>query len=523
MVPVFALPPRLGERSSGVLLHPTSLPGPHGSGDFGPEARRFADFLAAAGQRWWQMLPLGPTGYGNSPYSAESAFALSPLLIDLHALTEDGLLDQDDLEAPPFPADRVDYAAAARFREPRLRKAFAAFTGRLGRGSDERARLEAFTAERRAWLDDFTLFRALKRARAGAPWTAWEPELRAREPSALARARSELAPEIAFHVFEQYLASRQLLALRAHAAASGIGLIGDLPIFVAHDSADVWQHQPLFKLDELGMPAVVAGVPPDYFSRTGQRWGNPLYRWDALARTGYAWWIDRLRVTFDRVDAARLDHFIGFTRAWEIPARSKTAEGGRWVPGPGVALFEAARAALGPSPLIAEDLGAVTPEVETLRDRLELPGMRVLQFAFGDDPSAPSFLPHNYPRRTVACTGTHDNDTVVGWFHDPGGRERSPEQVARERELALAYLDSDGAEIHWDMLRMVLLSVADTAIVPAQDLLGLGSEARMNRPGVPEGNWSWRLREGALGPELAARLARLCRLYGRTRDPEAAR
>lgn len=522
-----ASPPALGERTSGVLLHPTSLPGPHGIGDLGDGARRFVDFLAAAGQRWWQMLPLGPTGYGDSPYSAESAFAGDPLLLDLAALAAQGLLAAD-VAGVDLPGDRVDHAGARRMKAPSLARAAAAFAARLASHPDDRARFEAFCEERH-WLDDFALYTAIKRASGGAPWIRWDEDLALRKPEALARARRDLASEIAAVCFEQYAFAAQFAALRAYAASRGVGLIGDVPIFVAHDSADVWQRRELFRLDDHGAPEVVAGVPPDYFSLTGQRWGNPVYRWDAVERDGYAFWIDRLRACLERFDVVRLDHFIGFTRAWEIPADRPTAEIGAFTPGPGERLFVALRAALGlpddaPLPLIAEDLGLVTPEVTALRERLRLPGMRVLQFAFGDDPAAPSFLPHAYERRTVVYTGTHDNDTARGWFedHGRGGGEstRSPAQAARERAVALAYLGSDGREIHWDMIRAALASVADTAIVPLQDVLGLGSEARTNRPGTAEGNWVFRFREGDLTRPLAERLARLTRLYGRTpEDP----
>jgi 4-alpha-glucanotransferase len=511
-------PPVQGERTSGILLHPSSLPGPWGIGDLGAGARRFARFLAAAGQRWWQMLPVGPAGYGDSPYSAESAFAGNPLLIDVAALAAEGLVELP--EGAAVPAHHVDYAAAARIKMPILREAAAAFAARLAASAEERARFEAFHEAERGWLDDFALYTAIKRASGGAAWTAWEPALALREPAALQRAARDLAAEIAAVRFEQYVFDQQFAALRAHAAALGIGLVGDVPIFVAHDSADVWQHRALFKLDERGMPEVVAGVPPDYFSRTGQRWGNPVYRWDVLAADGYRFWIDRLRSALARFDVVRLDHFIGFTRAWEIPAAEPTAVRGQYVPGPGEPLFAAVRDALGKLPLIAEDLGAVTPEVIALRERLGLPGMRILQFAFGTDPCAPSFLPHAYVRGTVAYTGTHDNDTARGWFDDPGGpaSTRSPEQIARERAMALAYLGGDGRDFSWDMIRGVLASVADTAVVPMQDVLGLGSEARMNRPGIAEGNWTFRVPEGALTRALAERLARMTRLYGRTEE-----
>jgi 4-alpha-glucanotransferase len=510
----------LSARASGVLLHPTCLPGPHGSGDLGAGARRFVDFLAASRQRWWQMLPVGPPGYGESPYSAESAFGGNPLLVSLEGLASWGLLDLASLvPAEPLPADKLDYVPTAAHRTRHLRAAFAAFQKR----TDHRA-FDVFCDENRTWLDELALFRALKRAHGGVQWTRWEAGARQRQPEALAAARRELADEVVLEKFIQYAFDAQWSELRAYAAGHGIGLVGDVPIFVAHDSADVWQHPEQFFLDQDGEPTVISGCPPDYFSATGQRWGNPLYRWRRMKKGGYAWWIARLRMALGRFDAVRLDHFIGFQRYWEIPATEPTAVRGRWMKGPGTDFFDAVERALGldPLPLIAEDLGEVTPAVYALRDRYALPGIRILQFAFGDDRSAPSFLPYNYPPRAVVYTGTHDNDTLVGWFHDAGasGSTRTPGQVQRERAAALRYLGTTGQEIHWDMIRVALASVARLAVFPLQDILGLGSEARMNRPGQPEGNWTWRFREDALEPELAERLALLTQTYGRA-VPEA--
>jgi 4-alpha-glucanotransferase len=502
----------LNERTSGILLHPTSLPGPHGNGDLGAQARHFADFLAAAGQTFWQMLPVGPLGYGSSPYSGQSAFAGNPLLIALPPLVAAGYLPDSELaNVPTLPDKRVDYPAAERFRTHCLRGAFA-------RAKHESA-FARFRAEQAGWLDDYALFRALKSAHHEVEWTRWQPALRDRQPEALERAREQFSAEIAYRAFEQWLFDEQWRALRAHCAQRDVQLIGDLPIFVAHDSADVWQHRELFQLDEQGQPTVISGVPPDYFSATGQRWGNPLYRWEQLRETGYAWWIARMRSMLARFDVVRLDHFIGFERYWEIPAHEATAMNGRWVAGPGGSLFEVFEGVLGPLPLIAEDLGEVTAEVKALRDRFDLPGLKILQFAFGNDPCAPDFLPHNYPRRSVVYTGTHDNDTTWGWFHQRGGddaSERSAAQTAHERSQALAYLGArDGSEIHWDMIRMCALSIANTAIFPLQDVLGLGSESRMNRPGSASGNWEWRFDAGAISGELAARLLSLTRTYGR--------
>ena len=507
----------LNERASGVLLHPTSLPGPHGNGDLGGEARRFADQLARAGQRWWQMLPVGPPGIGNSPYSARSAFAGSPLLIDLDALAGRGMLRE--LPAARFPRGRVDYPAAESFRAGILERAFESFARRR-----RPAAFDAFCDRAAAWLPDFALFSAIKDAAGGAAWSEWEPGLRLREPASLRRARGELRDRIELHRFQQWIFDEQWRGLKRHCNGLGVGLIGDLPIFVALDSADVWAHRELFELDESGAPNVIAGVPPDFFSRTGQRWGNPHYRWAVLRRQGYRWWMDRFQAELSRFDAVRLDHFIGFWRTWHVPARAPTAERGRWVPGPRDDLFRKLLRKRGTLPLIVEDLGLVTPEVRALRDRLRLPGMKLLQFAFGSDLQAHEFRPHNYPRRAAAYTGTHDNDTIVGWFFDRGGKgsQRTAAQAETERRIALAYLGADDAsEIHWKMIRLLFESVADLAVVPMQDLLGLGSEARMNLPGTVEGNWEWRLADGAFTPRVSDRLAEITELYERRPAKEA--
>jgi 4-alpha-glucanotransferase len=499
------------------------LPGPYGSGDLGRAARRFLDFLAAARQRHWQMLPVGPVGYGSSPYSAESAFAGSPLLVDLDALADDGLVGRGLLDEASFPERRVDYGEVALFRERVLRAAFEGFSADGGLRGREFTR---FAEEQAAWLDDFALYRAIKRAHGHAPWIAWDRDLRRRKRSALERARERLRADVDYERFVQLVFARQWATLREDAARRGIALLGDVPIFVAHDSADVWAHPELFHLDEDGAPTVVAGVPPDYFSATGQRWGNPLYRWKRMEKRGFDWWIDRIGSTLRRFDAIRLDHFIGFVRHWEIPADEPTAVRGRYVPGPGEALFQALRRRFGALPLVAEDLGVVTCEVKALRDRFELPGLRILQFAFGSDPCAPDFLPHNYPRRTVVYTGTHDNDTTVGWFTERGGGEstRTEADTERERRAALRYLGTSGEAIHWEMIRAAHASVANLAIVPLQDALGLGSEARMNRPGKASGNWEWRATDGELSDALAARLAEFTETYGRAlpaAEPEA--
>ncbi|HEY8549233.1 MAG TPA: 4-alpha-glucanotransferase [Vicinamibacterales bacterium] len=502
-------------RASGVLLHPTSLPGPYGIGDLGPSAFAFLDFLTEARQTIWQVLPLGPTGYGDSPYQCFSAFAGNPLLISLERLIDLGWLEEGDV-GPAFPQGPVDYAAVIAHRRtlwPRLVERF-----ERAAPADVRDRFERFRRESAAWLDDYALFMAVKSAHGEAAWTSWSTDIAQREPAAVARWRREMAREIRLHELTQFVFFEQWQALRAACHARGIVLMGDLPIFVAHDSADVWARRDLFKLEADGRPAVVAGVPPDYFSATGQLWGNPHYRWDALARDGYRWWIDRFRAVLALVDRVRIDHFRGFEAAWEVPGDAVTAVNGVWVKGPGAELFEAVQAALpeGPLPFVAENLGVITPEVEALRERFGLPGMAILQFAFGTDPQGPDFRPHNYPRNRVAYTGTHDNDTTVGWWTgDVGHSTRSAEDLERERNYTRRYLGTDGREIHWDFIRAVLASVADTAIIPAQDLLGLGSEARMNQPGKPSGNWRWRLLPGQPDAAVAARLRDLTEVYER--------
>lgn len=503
--------PGLDERASGILLHPTSLPGPNGCGDIGAPAEAFLQWLERAGQRLWQMLPIGPIGYGNSPYSAHSAFAGNTLLISLERLEEEGWLSA---EAPPegLPPGRVDYPATARHRARRLRAAYE----RFARGPRPAA-FTSFCEGASDWLDDFALYSAIKDRHGGLPWIRWPGPLRDREPGALEAAAASLREELDFHRFCQWVFARQWEALRERSAAAGVALIGDLPIFLAHDSADVWANRRLFHLDEAGAPTVVAGVPPDYFSRTGQRWGNPLYRWDALERENFAFWTARIRHALASFDLLRLDHFIGFVRYWEIPADAETAIGGRWRGAPGWALFSAVRERLGLErlPFIAEDLGAVSEEVFELRDALGLPGLKLLQFAFGDDPQATSFLPHNYERRSVVYTGTHDNDTLLGWWEDPGGAAstRTPAQIQKEREAALRYLGGQDEAIVWRMIRLAMLSVANYSIFPMQDVLELDTSSRMNLPGTLGGNWEWRSR--ALPLDRAERLAELTATYGR--------
>ncbi len=408
----------------------------------------------------------------------------------------------------------MDFGAVIAWKHPLLRRAFERFEEVASPAQLEA--LEEFRRSQASWLGDFTLFMALKRAHRGAPWPTWEPDLVTREPRALAAARERHAAEIRVLELVQHTFFRQWRALKAYCHDRGIRIVGDLPIFVAHDSADVWAHPELFHLAADGAPSFMAGVPPDYFSATGQLWGNPLYRWDVLAKTGYRWWIDRFRATLSLVDVVRLDHFRGFESYWEVPAGEETAERGRWAKGPGAALFEALEAALGPLPVIAENLGVITPEVESLRERFSWPGMAILQFAFGNDDASDTFKPHNYPRNRVAYTGTHDNDTLVGWWSSGvGDTTRTAAQADAERSLCRRYLGIDGREIHWAMIRALLVSVADTVVVPLQDILGVGSEGRMNLPGRGTGNWRWRFRAEALEPEMGARLGELTRLYGR--------
>ncbi|MDQ6669909.1 MAG: 4-alpha-glucanotransferase [Chloroflexota bacterium] len=497
----------LDRRRGGVLLHPTSLPSRFGIGDLGPAAFDFLQFLSHACQSVWQVLPLGPTGYGDSPYASPSAFAGNPLLISPQPLLDAGwLLEEELVGLADLPADSVDYARLVPLKSHLLRVAFE-------RARDlARPRLESFRQEQAAWLEDFALFSALKEASGGA-WTDWEPGLRGRTTNALAQARRELADPVEYVVFCQLIFAEQWAALRAEARRLGIAIVGDLPVFVAHDSADVWANQHLFKLDDAGQPIVVAGVPPDYFSATGQLWGNPLYDWDAMASEGYGWWIARFRHLLRLVDLVRIDHFRGFEAAWEVPAGAATAVGGAWVKGPGRRAFQAVRQGLGGGqpPVIAEDLGLITDEVRALLKATGFPGMKVLQFAFGGRADNP-YLPHNYSDpNCVVYTGTHDNDSTRGWYASAPDSERTSAQ---------RYLGTDGSQIAQDLIRLALSSTANTAIVPLQDVLDLGSEARMNTPGVAESNWAWRVQADQLAPQHAARLADLTTIYGRSHSDQ---
>ncbi len=502
-------------RVSGLLLHPTSLPSRYGIGDLGPAAHAFLDFLHAAGQQVWQVLPLGPTGYGDSPYQCFSAMAGNPMLVSPERLAEEGWLETSAL-APleTLSVSSADFDHLIGPRRELLAQAFARFAASAT--ATQHAAFEGFRAQHAWWLADFTLFMALKDAHAMRAWTSWPAPLRDRHPAALEQATRQHDESCRMHAFVQWQFFAQWQALREAAAARSVTLMGDMPIFVAHDSADVWAQPDQFDLLPDGAPRVVAGVPPDYFSATGQLWGNPLYRWDRMKADGYAWWIRRLRMTLALVDRVRLDHFRGFVAYWQVAGEATTAMHGEWQHGPAGDLFDVLAAALGPLPIVAENLGFITPDVEQLRATYGLPGMAILQFAFGTDPQAPDFLPHNFTRDRVAYTGTHDNDTMLGWARGAAGDStRSAEDVARERRYAEAYLGASGDDLAWGAIRAVLASVADTAIIPVQDVLGLGSEARMNVPGRASGNWRWRMAPDALTSTHAAHLRVLADLYGR--------
>jgi 4-alpha-glucanotransferase len=493
-------------RSAGLLLHPTSLPGPFGIGDLGSAAHAWVDTLQRAKMTWWQVLPLGPTGFGDSPYQSFSTFAGNVNLISPELLVRDGLLSHDDLGGHSFPADRVDYEKVGPFKLGVVKRAYENF--RTGHAGHLRGAYEAFVGDRQAWLPDFALFMALKDARNGEPWYDWPPELlhHGTNSPVLEHAAREMADEIGAHQFGQFLFFRQWADLRRYAREKGIKLIGDVPIFVSGDSADVWANPKLYLLDENLRPKVVAGVPPDYFSRTGQLWGNPHYDWAAMAETGYAWWVARLKAALEQVDLVRLDHFRGFAAAWQVPAGEKTAERGEWVVGPGMDFFRRLRLEFGHDlPLIAEDLGEITPDVYALRDDLNLPGMKILQFAF-DGPKNP-FLPHNYTAvNCVAYSGTHDNDTTRGWW------AQAPEG---EKHYFRMYTGRDGSDVSWDLIRLAWSSVADYAIAPVQDVLDLPTEERMNLPGTGQGNWRYRMRDGAVSDFVVHRLRELTEIYGR--------
>jgi 4-alpha-glucanotransferase len=491
-------------RSSGILLHVTSLPSPFGIGDLGPAAHRWVDQLARARQTWWQVLPLNPPDGSNSPYSALSAFAGNPYLVSPEALLRDGFLRRQDVPTEKLPAGRVTFDKVKPFKDKVLAAAWERF--KAAADPERRSAFERFQADHAGWLDDYGLFVALRERHEGRHWSTWDAGLVRRSAGAMKRAHHELSDAVGRHQFAQFLFDRQLADLRAHAAERGVKLIGDLPIYVSGDSADVWSNPHLFQLDRDRKPKNVAGVPPDLFCATGQRWGNPLFDWNAMKRDGYRWWVDRMRGCLRQADLVRIDHFRGLAGYWSIKASEPTAEHGRWVTGPGAELLNAMKAGLGDMlPVIAEDLGEITPDVIELRDDFGLPGMLILHFAFGDEPNSPA-LPHNHPRTAVVYTGTHDNDTTVGWFKSLS---------AGDRKRAVRYAPEAAADPAWGLLRLAWSSVADLAITPLQDVLGLGNQARMNLPGVGTGNWGWRYGEKDLTNKMLDRLGELTVTYGR--------
>ncbi|MBX3069885.1 MAG: 4-alpha-glucanotransferase [Thermomicrobiales bacterium] len=491
------------DRSSGILLHPTSFPGPHGVGDLGAQAYRFVDWLERGRQRLWQVLPLGPTGYGNSPYASPSAFAGNPLLISLDLLRDQGLLTDIQLTPlVPFPDHEVSFDDVAHFKSTLLWDAFRR-AREPGAPFDWQA-FERFREQEGPWLSDFALFMALKESQGNVHWLEWPQELRKRSPEAMIAARIDLAEQIAFHEFAQFVFRDQWLALKRYANDRGIRIVGDIPIYVAADSVDVWANQDEFRLDDEGRPTVVTGVPPDYFSVDGQLWGNPLFDWPRMAQDGFRWWRERVEGTFELVDIIRIDHFRGFAAGWVVPAGDDTARGGRWERGPGEALLSAIDQAH-EARFILEDLGLITPDVHALRRNLDMPGMKVLQFAFDGDPRN-SYLPHNFEPNCAVYPGTHDNQTTIGWFSGLNDHQR---------RFVQGYLGTDGSDIAWDLMRQALASVADLAICPLQDVMRLSDEARMNTPGLPSGNWGWRYLEHQLHDGLADGLADLTATYGR--------
>jgi 4-alpha-glucanotransferase len=491
-------------RASGILLHPTSLPGPYGIGELGPEALAFIDALAAAHQQFWQVLPLGPTGYGNSPYMCYSAVAGNPLLISLDVLCVTERLERSEVaDMMHLPQDHVDFDRCAALKYPLLRIAFDRFKQDASLQPD----YLTFCKAKAVWLDDYAMFMALKQAHGGQPWYQWEPDIAKRKPEALNRWRDRLVDDIEFHKYMQFEFFRQWCEVKAYAKAQKIQIIGDIPIYVAHDSADVWANPGNFQLDEAGEVEEMAGVPPDYFSDTGQLWGNPVYNWEYLQKHNFAWWIARFEALLDYVDWIRIDHFRGFEAFWSVPKGETTAMNGEWITAPGEQFFVALEQSLGKLPILAEDLGVITPEVEALRDRFSFPGMKVLHFAFGSDPGN-AFLPFNYPRNAVVYTGTHDNNTTVGWFQTLSDWER------QNLMTQIGTISSEG--IHWDLIRQALGSVASLSILPLQDVMGLGNEARMNFPGVAEGNWGWRYHSSQMTDWMVQRLQHMTQRMGRS-------
>jgi len=489
------------------LLHISSLPSPHGIGDFGSAAYRFADFLARTRQTFWQVLPLNPTDpmCGNSPYFSRSTFAMNPLFAGMEGLIADGLISETDLpELPPCLSGPVDYNRAGACKGAIFEKAFRKF--QEGPDHDD---YREFCSAQSFWLDDFALFTALKGQFNGNVWSEWPESLRDRRPRALKEAAEHLKQRVEKEKFLQYVLFKQWFSLKSHCNKKGIEIVGDLPIYVSYDSADVWVNPHIFKLDRDRVPTAVSGVPPDYFSETGQLWNNPVYRWDVLKQTGYGWWIQRMAHLFNCFDRVRIDHFRGLVKYWEVPADETTALNGEWKEVPSDNFFKTLTEWFPRFPVIAEDLGYITPDVRDVMDRFHFPGMKVLLFAFGDDDPMHPFLPHAYPRNCVAYTGTHDNNTSRGWFEN----EASPEE--KERLFRYLYREPKVEEIHWEMIRLVMMSVADMAIFPMQDILGLGGDARMNRPANPTGNWTWRLKPGQINPDIEEILRVLTATYGR--------
>jgi 4-alpha-glucanotransferase len=495
-------------RSSGILLHPTSLPGAFGSGDLGASCYHFIDWLVTAGQSVWQMLPVGPIGITNSPYLSLSAFAGNPLLLDLQELVNHGWLEKKELSnSYDFPDLRVDYSKVKSVRMAILEKSAKNFF-KSGDPEDHK-QFETFCEIEKSWLNDYALFQVLDNKFKGTAWTSWDQNLSRRNKSALLNISEELSEQMRFHMFTQWCFVCQWRSLKKYANDRGIKLVGDIPIFVAHHSTDVWVQPKAYHLDKNGFPTVVAGVPPDYFSSTGQRWGNPIYRWKKMKTDNYNWWSERFRRTFELFDIMRIDHFRGFESYWEIQAEEKNAIKGRWVKGPDIDFFKKVQNKLGGLPIIAEDLGIITPKVHALREKLDFPGMKVLQFAFSGGPEN-NYLPHNYKQNCVVYTGTHDNDTTQGWYEKASNHER---------DFVRRYCITDGKNIHCDLIKLALQSAADIAIIPFQDVIGLGSEGRMNFPGTSKGNWEWRFTWDQVGPEPAKWLYDLSALFGRC-NPE---
>ncbi len=493
-------------RLSGIVLHPTSLPGSYGIGDLGPAAFEFVDFLSLSGCRMWQVMPLGPTGFGDSPYQCFSAFAGNPLMISPELLVEEGYLERLDLEtAESFPEDRVDFETVIPWKMKLLEKAYEGFLAHATTWQKRRFQGFCDGEAQESWLEDYALYRSIKDSLEGKEWTKWPHELIVRDPQSILRVRKELQVPIERRKFYQWVFAEQWDSLRRHAKSNGVKILGDIPIFVAHDSADCWGAPEQFFLDPTGNPTVVAGVPPDYFSATGQLWGNPLYRWDVMEEDKFRWWRQRLRHSFSLYDTVRLDHFRGFEAYWEVPAGDDTAMNGKWVKAPGHALFTALEEELGAAPIVAEDLGLITEPVRALRDEFGYPGMKILQFAFGDDASN-EYLPHNIEKNCVVYTGTHDNDTTLGWYES---------LTAPVQDRVRRYLGQDGSDICWDLIRQALASVGNIALFPMQDVLALDSSGRMNTPGKSDGNWSWRYKREQITEAMVNRLAELNFLYGR--------